>query len=41
MGLTSEEFAIGSIIYYIVKGHEVYGNEWFGEEHLIEMVERL
>jgi serine/threonine protein kinase len=41
MGQASEEFAIGSTIYYMVKGHEVYGNEWFGEEHLVEVVERL
>src|SRR5271154_3397329 len=41
MGPASEEFAIGSTIYYMVKGHEVYGNEWFGEEHLVEVVERL
>jgi hypothetical protein len=25
----------------MVKGHEVYGNELFGEEHLVEVVERL
>lgn len=33
MGPTSEQFAIGSTIYYMIKGHEVYGNEWFGAEH--------
>jgi hypothetical protein len=34
IGPASEEFAIGSTIYYMIKGHEVYGNEWFGEEYL-------
>jgi hypothetical protein len=33
MGPTSEQFAIGSTIYYMIKGHEIYGNEWFGVEH--------
>jgi hypothetical protein len=41
MGSASEEFVIGSTIYYMIEGHEVYGNEWFGEEHLVEVVERL
>jgi serine/threonine protein kinase len=41
MGPTSEQFAIGSTIYYMITGHEVYGNEWFGNEHLAEVVERL
>ena len=41
MGPVSEQFAIGSIIYYVMKGHEVYGNEWFGEERLVEVVEHL
>jgi serine/threonine protein kinase len=41
MGPVSEEFAIGSTIYYMVTGYEVYGNEWFGEEHLVEVVGRL
>ena len=41
MGPTSEQFAIGSTIYYMIEGYEVYGNEWFGEEHLVEVVERL
>ena len=27
MGPTSEQFAIGSTIYHMIKGHEVYGNE--------------
>jgi hypothetical protein len=36
MGLTSKQFAIGSTIYYMIKGHEVYGNEWLGAEHLAE-----
>lgn len=25
----------------MIKGHEIYGNEWFGAEHLAEVVERL
>jgi hypothetical protein len=41
MGPTSKQFAIGSTIYYMIKGHEVYGNEWFCAEHLAEVVERL
>ena len=41
MGPTSEQFAIGSTIYYMIEGYEVYSNEWFGEEHLVEVVERL
>jgi hypothetical protein len=27
MGPTSEQFAVGSTIYHMIKGHEVYGNE--------------
>ena len=41
MGLASEEFAIGSTIYYIIKGHKIYSNKWFGKEYLIEVVKRL
>jgi hypothetical protein len=33
MGPTSEQFAIGSTVYYMIKGHEVYGSEWFGAKH--------
>jgi hypothetical protein len=25
----------------MIKGHEIYGNEWFGAEYLAEVVERL
>src|SRR5271169_3170543 len=25
----------------MIKGYKVYGNKWFGEEHLVEVVERL
>jgi hypothetical protein len=41
MSPVSEKFAIRSIIYYMIKEHEIYGNEWFGEEYLVEMVEFL
>jgi serine/threonine protein kinase len=39
MGPTSEQFAIGSTIYYMIEGYELYGNECFGKEHLVEVVE--
>jgi len=32
------QFAIGSTIYHMTKGHEVYGSMWFGDEHLVEVV---
>jgi hypothetical protein len=25
------------MIYHMTKGHEVYGNMWFGDEHLVEV----
>lgn len=25
----------------MIKGHEFYGNKWFGENHLVDVAERL
>jgi len=32
-GRRTEQFAIGSIFYYMTRGYEPYDNEWFGEDH--------
>ena len=32
-GPRTEQFAIGSIFYYMTRGYEPYDNEWFGEDH--------
>ncbi|KAL9099377.1 MAG: hypothetical protein Q9163_005116 [Psora crenata] len=32
-GPCTEQFAIGSIFYYMTRGYEPYDNEWFGEDH--------
>jgi serine/threonine protein kinase len=29
LGAETEQFAIASIVYYILYGHQVYGNVWF------------
>jgi len=32
-GPRTEQFAIGSIFYYMTRDYELYDNEWFGENH--------
>lgn len=32
-GPRTEQFAIGSILYYMTRGYEPYENEWLGEDH--------
>ena len=32
-GPRTEQFALGSVIYSLVRGYDPYENEWFGEEH--------
>ncbi|KAL9123565.1 MAG: hypothetical protein Q9217_007013 [Psora testacea] len=32
-GPRTEQFAIGSVFYYMTRGYEPYDNEWFGEDH--------
>lgn len=33
-----EQFAIGLMIYYMARGYEAYDNEWFGDDHGLEVV---
>ena len=40
-GPRTEQFAIGSVIYYMTRGYEPYGNEWFGNDHGKEVVRLL
>ena len=40
-GPRTEQFAIGSVIYYITRGYEPYDNEWFGDDHGKEVVRLL
>ncbi|KAL9004830.1 MAG: hypothetical protein Q9188_002374, partial [Gyalolechia gomerana] len=40
-GPRTEQFAIGSLIYYMTRGFEPYDGEWLGEDHEITVVERL
>ena len=40
-GARTEQFAIGSVIYYMTRGYEPYDNEWFGEDHGKEVVSLL
>lgn len=32
-GPRTEQFAIGSVFYYMTRGYEPYDNEWFGQDH--------
>lgn len=29
----TEQFALGSVIYFLVRGYDPYEDEWFGEKH--------
>ncbi len=40
-GPRTEQFAIGSVIYYMSRGYEPYDNEWFGDDHGPEVVRLL
>ncbi|KAI4165349.1 MAG: hypothetical protein LQ342_001217 [Letrouitia transgressa] len=40
-GPRTEQFAIGSVIYYMTRGHELYDNEWLGEDHESRIVSLL
>ncbi|KAL8902870.1 MAG: hypothetical protein Q9207_004319 [Kuettlingeria erythrocarpa] len=40
-GPRTEQFAIGSLIYYITRGFEPYDTEWLGENHGNKVVELL
>ena len=40
-GPRTEQFAIGSVIYYMTRGYEPYDNEWFGDDHGKEIVSLL
>lgn len=37
----TEQFAVGSVYYYMSRDYEPYGNEWFGDGHGPDVVERL
>lgn len=37
----SEQFALGSIFYYILRGYEVYDDQWFGDNHGPRIVDLL
>ncbi|KAH8663712.1 kinase-like domain-containing protein [Tricladium varicosporioides] len=41
LGPRTEQFAIGSIFYYMIRGYEPYDNEWLGERHGPIIVDRL
>lgn len=33
LGARTEQFAIGSVYYYLTRGYEPYDNEWYGKDH--------
>lgn len=33
LGPRTEQFAIGSVIYYMIRGYEPYDDQWFGKDH--------
>lgn len=37
----TEQFAIGSVMYYMTRGYEPYDNEWFGDDNGKEVVRLL
>lgn len=44
MGPRTEQFAIGSVFYYMTNGYEPYDDQWYGEEHgphTVEMLQRM
>lgn len=40
-GPRTEQFAIGSVIYYMTRGYEPYDDEWFGDDHGPQVVSLL
>jgi atypical protein kinase C zeta type len=44
LGARIEQFAIGSVYYYLTRGYEPYDNEWYGKDHgpvTVDMLQRM
>ncbi|KAH8588752.1 hypothetical protein B0O99DRAFT_664869 [Bisporella sp. PMI_857] len=41
LGPRAEQFTIGSVFYYMIRGYEPCNNEWFGERHGLVIVDLL
>lgn len=44
LGPRTEQFAIGSVFYYMANGYEPYDDQWYGRDHgplTVEMLQRM
>lgn len=44
LGARTEQFAIGSVFYYMTRGYEPYDDQWYGKDHgpvTVDMMQRM